>query len=396
MTHTQYFLDEAKKIHADVIALRRHFHMYPEISKNEYKTAEKIEEELKKLGLTPRRVGETGVYAEIHGTGEGKKTIVLRADTDALAVTEEHECAYKSRNEGVMHACGHDAHTASLLGAARLLAENKDRFGGTVRLHFQQAEEIGYGARIFIDEGLVDGADRTFGIHVASKTDAGKVSLIPGPNNASVDWFRIRVTGKSAHVSTPHLGVDAAYIASQIVVSAQALITRRTSPMDNVLIGIGKITAGTAYNIVASEAELEGTIRCLTPETRKNTTEQLENLAKSIAASFGGEVSLEWKDFTSPLINDKASAEEAQKVACELFGAENVLTVGEPSLGGDDFAEYILKVPGVYAYVGSRNPDVFETGVAMHNCHFDIDENCLLVGSSLYAAYAVAFLRSEV
>ena len=396
MTHNQYFHDEAEKIHGDVVALRRHFHKFPEISRNEYKTAEKIEEELKKLGLTPRRVGETGVYAEIYGEGEGEKTIVLRADTDALAVTEEHECEYKSQNEGVMHACGHDAHTASLLGAARLLCENKNLFGGTVRLHFQQAEEIGYGARVFLDAGLVDGADRTFGIHTASKIDAGKVSLVAGPNNASVDWFRIRITGKSAHVSTPHLGVDAVYIASQIVVSAQALITRRTSPMDNVLIGIGKMTAGTAYNIVASEAELEGTIRCLTPEVRRQMKEQLENLAKSIALSFGGEASLEWKDFTSPLINDEASTAEAQKVARDLFGEKNVLTAGEPSLGGDDFAEYILKVPGAYAYVGSRNPEIPETCVAMHNCHFDIDEKCLLVGSALYAAYAVAFLRGEV
>ena len=396
MKHTQYFLDEAKKIHPDVVALRRHFHMYPEISAKEYMTAEKLEEEIKKLGLNPRRVGETGVYTEIHGTGEGNKTIVLRADTDALAVKEEHLCEYTSRHEGVMHACGHDAHTASLLGATRLLAENRNLFGGTVRIHFQQGEEIGYGARIFIDEGLVDGADRTFGIHVSSKINTGAVALIPGPNNASVDWFRIHITGKSAHVSTPHLGVDAAYIAAQIMVSAQAIITRRTSPMDNVLIGIGKLSAGTAYNIVASDAEMEGTIRCLTPETRAFAKSQLENLAKTIAQSYGGEATLEWKDFTSPLINDEASAIEAQKVARELFGEKNVITSGEASLGGDDFAEYILKVPGVYAYVGSKNPDVFETGVAMHNCHFDVDEECLLVGSSLYAAYAVAFLNGEV
>ncbi len=396
MKHTSYFLEEAKRIQNEVVALRRHFHMYPEVSKNEYKTAEKIEAELAALGLETRRVGETGVYTEIHGTGAGSKTIVLRADIDALAVTEEHECAYKSRIDGVMHACGHDAHTASLLGACKLLAANRDRFGGTVRIHFQQAEEIGYGARVFIDEGLVDGADRTFGIHTKPSHPVGTIALIEGPNNASVDWFRIRVTGRSAHVSTPHLGVDALYIASQIVTSAQAIITRRMSPMDNVLIGIGKLTAGTAYNIVASEAELEGTIRALTPETRAFAKGQLEALSKSIAASFGGKASLEWQDFTSPLINDKASAIEAQKVASELFGAENVITSGIPALGGDDFAEYILRVPGVYAYVGTGNPEIPETTVAMHNSHFDIDERALLVGTAIYAAYAVAFLNDEV
>ncbi len=396
MKHTKFLYEQAKAILGDVIALRRHFHMYPEVSTKEYLTADKLEEELRGLGLTPKRVGETGVYTEIHGTGEGNKTIVLRADTDALPVKEEHVCEYTSLHEGVMHACGHDAHTASLLGATKLLAEHRELFGGTVRIHFQQAEEIGYGARVFIDEGLVDGADRTFSVHVASDLDCGSVALVPGPNNASVDWFRIRVTGKSAHVSTPHLGVDAAYIAAQIMVSAQAIITRQIDPMDSILIGIGKISAGTAYNIVASEAELEGTIRALTPETRAYAKERLETLAKSIAASFGGEASLEWKDYTSPLLNDEASCKEAQKVAAELFGEDHVVTSRTPSLGGDDFAEYILKVPGVYAKIGSRDPQKWQTGVAMHNCHFDIDENCLLVGSSLYAAYAVAFLNGEV
>ncbi len=396
MKHNAFILERTKAIQEEVTALRRHFHMYPEVSRNEYQTAEKIEEVLVSYGLTPRRVGETGVYTEIKGTGRGNKTIVLRADTDALAVTEVHECAYKSRHEGVMHACGHDAHTACLLGACKLLSEHTDLFGGTVRVHFQQAEEIGYGARIFIDEGLVDGADRTFGIHTRPSVRAGSLELIPGPNNASVDWFRIRVFGKAAHVSTPHLGTDALYIASQIVTSAQAIITRQTSPMDSVLIGIGKMSAGTAYNIVAAEAEMEGTIRALTPETRAFAKKQLETLANSVAATYGGTVEIEWKDFTSPLINDHASALEAQKVARELFGDEHVITQDIPSLGGDDFAEYILRVPGVYAYIGSGNPEIPETVVAMHNDHFDIDESCLVVGTAMYAAYAVAFLNGEV
>ena len=396
MKHTQFLYEEAKKIHGDVIALRRHFHENPEVSKKEYKTAERLEEEIRALGLVPRRVGETGVCTELCGTAEGGKTIVLRADIDALPVKEEHICEYTSRTEGVMHACGHDVHTASLVGAMKLLHANRHLFGGTVRIHFQQAEEIGYGARVFIDEGLVDGADRTFSVHVASDLDCGKVAVVPGPNNASVDWFRIRVTGKSAHVSTPHMGVDAAYIAAQITVAAQAIVTRQMDPMESILIGIGKLNAGTAYNIVAAEAELEGTIRALTPAARAFAKERLAAVAASVAEAYGGSVTLEWKDYTSPLLNDEASCIEAQKVASELIGRENVVTARTPSLGGDDFAEYILKVPGVYAKLGSRNPDVWQTGVAMHNCHFDVDENCLLVGSALYAAYTVAFLNGEV
>lgn len=376
--------------------LRRHFHMYPEIAREEYRTADKIEEELDKLGLAHSRVTETGVYAELQGELPGDKTIVLRADIDALPVTEEHECPYQSRIPGKMHACGHDAHAASLLGAARILCAHRDLFGGTVRLTFQPGEEIGYGARFFVDGGYLDGADRTFGVHMASNVPAGKVVLMPGPNNASVDWFRITVHGKTAHVSTPEMGVDAVYIASQIVVAVQALITRRTNPMENVLIGIGKLEAGTAYNIVAPRAELEGTIRVLTPEMRRQTKARLEQLAKLTAEIYGGTAEVEWKDFTSPLINDEVSALEAQKTAAALFGSENVITRRTPALGGDDFAEYILKVPGVYAYVGSNNPEIPETTVAHHDSHFDIDEKALLVASSLYAAYAVDFLTGRV
>ncbi len=395
MSNYKFFLEQAKKIHPEVVELRRYFHKYPEVSKNEYNTAKKIEEELEKLGLPHKRVGKTGVCTEFKGELDSDKTIVLRADIDALPVKEEHICEYTSTIDGVMHACGHDAHTASLLGAVKILANNRDKFGGTVKAHFQQAEEVGYGARVFIDEGLVKG-DRSFGIHVTPHFNAGKIVISPGPNNASVDWFKITVTGKSAHVSTPHLGIDAAYIASQILISIQAIITRQTDPMESLLVGVGKINAGTAYNIIAENAELEGTVRALTPHTRAKTKERIEALAKSIAENYGGSASIEWCDYTSPLINDEASCREAWVVARELFGEDNLIKQATPTLGGDDFAEYILQVPGAYAKVGSGNPDVYETTVAMHNCKFDIDEKCLITGCAIYAAYAAAFLNGEV
>lgn len=395
MKNSVFFLEEAKRIHPDIVALRRHFHKFPEVSRNEYTTALKIEEELDKLRLCYRRVGETGVYTEIKGELDGNKTIILRADIDALPIKEEHICEYTSTVDGVMHACGHDAHTASLLGGTRILAENRNLFGGTVKIHFQQAEEVGYGARVFIDNGLVTG-DRCFGIHVTPHYNAGTIVLSPGPLNASVDWFKISVTGKSSHVSRPHLGVDAAYIAAQILISIQAIVTRNTDPMDNLLIGVGKINAGTAYNIVAENAELEGTVRALLPSTRANAKNRIEAVAKSIAESFGGKAVVQWRDYTSPLINDIISCKEAWQVAEELFGETNVIKACTPSLGGDDFAEYILRVPGVYANVGSGNPEIFETTVAMHNCKFDIDERCLITGSAIYAAYAAAFLNGEV
>ena len=243
-----------------LIGLRRYFHTHPEPSLEEYGTAKRIEEELDQTGIPHRRVGETGIYAWIDGEKGDGRTIALRADTDALRMQDLKEgVPYRSQNEGVCHACGHDAHTAMLLTAAKVLWEKRQEFAGHIRLFFQQAEEIGAGARIFVQEGLMEGVDRVYGSHVASRMPAGVISLTPGPNNASCDYFRIRVTGKGAHVSTPHLGVDALYIASQIVVNLQSIVARQTDPLDTVVVGIGKLTAGTAYNIVAEHAEIEGT-----------------------------------------------------------------------------------------------------------------------------------------
>jgi len=390
----QNIYKELQTDHERVVGLRRYFHQNPEIAKEEFNTAKTIEAELDKLGIEHKRVGETGVYGEIKGTKAGNgKTLVLRADIDALPIQETHLCEYTSKIPNRMHACGHDAHTASLLGAAKVLSNNKDKFSGTIKLCFQQGEEIGYGARIFVDNGWIDGSDRTFGIHAASNIPSGSIAIVPGPNNASVDWFKINIKGHPAHVSTPQLGVDAAYIASQIVVALQALITRRTSPMDNVLIGVGKITAGDAYNIVAQSADIEGTVRVFKPEIRKSVRLQMEKLASSIAESFGGTASFEWKDFTSPLINDQFSSEEVQLTAKKIFGQEKVITSREPSLGGDDFAEFILKVPGAYAYVGTGNPAKPETNLAHHDSKFDIDEDSLLVGAAIYTFYAIDFLQ---
>ncbi|MEE1211764.1 MAG: amidohydrolase [Treponema sp.] len=391
--------DEIKADHGYVVDLRRHFHKHPEIAKEEFQTALKIEEELDKIGLAHQRVAETGLYAEIKGekdasaSGASAKTIVLRADIDALPIQETHICEYTSEIPGCMHACGHDAHTAALLGAARILNKHKDLFSGTVRLTFQSGEEIGYGARKFVDGGYLDGADRTFGMHAASPLSAGKVAVVPGPNNASVDWFKITVKGHPAHVSTPQLGADAAYIASQIVISTQAIITRRTSPMDNVLVGIGKITAGDAYNIVAQKAELEGTIRAFTPEVRENTKKMLKEISERTAETFGGTAEIEYKDFTSPLINDDEATVEIQKTAEKIFGSENVIKSRQPSLGGDDFAEYIIKVPGTYAYFGTGNPAKEGTTAAHHDSKFDIDEDALIQAVALYTFYAIDFLK---
>ena len=391
-------LNETEKNYTKAVELRRYFHSHPELPKEEFNTAKKIEEELDNLNIEHKRVGETGVYAEIIGTKDDKanKTIVLRADIDALPIEETNNCEYKSLNEGVMHACGHDAHTASLLVSAKILSENKNLFSGKIKLCFQQAEEIGYGARLFIDGGYLEGASRSFGIHVGSNIPVGSIVIMEGANNASVDWFRISIEGKASHVSTPELGCDAAYIISQIVVAVQSLVTRTTSPMENVLIGIGKINAGTGYNIVAENATAEGTIRVFSPEIRKSIKEKLKNLVYSISQIYGAKAHIEWKDFTSPLINDSIATKEAQIVARKLFEKDKIITSRKPSLSGDDMAEFINKVPGVYAFVGTRNEAIENTTVAHHNSNFDIDENGLKTSIKITTLYALEYLTNSI
>lgn len=334
-----------------LISLRRYFHKYPEVSMKEYRTAEKIEEELDNLHISHKRVGETGVLGII---GDGKpdgKTLVLWADIDALALQDKKNEDYASANAGVMHACGHDAHITALLGA-----------------------------------------DRVFGIHVASNIPVGNVGLSEGPVNASVDHYVISVKGKSAHVSTPHLGIDALYIAAQIVNALQGIVGRQTDPADTVVVGIGVLQAGDAYNIIAGNAKLEGTTRCFTVKTREETNRRIEKIARSIGEAYGAEVSVEFEDFASPLINDGQVCEEIRQIAADIVGEEHIVP-RERSLGGDDFAEYILKVPGTYAYVGTGNQEKPNTVLPQHADRYDIDEEGILIGANLYADYALQFLQ---
>lgn len=267
--------EECQQLRDELIALRREFHRDPELGLHEYHTAARIERELDRCGIPHERVGETAVVGHLTGNGNGSGLVVLRADIDALPIQETNDVPYRSQTPGMMHACGHDAHTTCLLGAAKVLSAHLADFGGEVRFLFQPAEEIGQGARPLIAAGMLDGAQRVFGLHTASDLPAGTVGVKPGANNAGVDHFIIRIHGKSAHVSTPQLGVDALYIASELVVALQSIVTRMTSPVEPVLIGVGKLNAGTAYNAVAETAVLEGTTRMFSPESRAHLRETI-------------------------------------------------------------------------------------------------------------------------
>ena len=385
----QYVLNEKDYI----ISLRRYFHKHPEESLCEFKTAEKIEEELDKLNISHRRVGKTGVLGIIKGKKDSHKVIALRADIDGLKVRDLKEVDYKSENEGFMHACGHDGHTASLLGAAKILKSKEELFGGEIRLLFQQAEEIGHGARIFINEGCLKDVDKILGFHVSSDIPVGKVAVSYGASFASCDYFKIRVKGKSAHVSRPHLSVDALYIASQIVVNIQSIVSRQTDPINSVLVGIGTLKAGTIYNAVAENAVLEGTTRAFSKESRDKTNNEILRISKGIGDVYGAEIEVEFKDYASPLINDKSVTDDVKSVVENVVGNSNIITDYPKALGADDFAEYLLKVPGTYLRIGTRNEDNKSTCMPHHNGQFDIDEEALLIGTNIEVEFAINSLK---
>lgn len=389
-----------------LIGMRRYFHAHPEVSLKEYNTCRKIEEELDKMEVPHERVGETGVYAWIDGkkaeddftgeaSGRGKRIVALRADIDALAMEDLKDVAYRSVNEGVCHACGHDGHTATLLTAAKILKEKEAEFSGQVRLFFQQAEEIGAGARQFVNAGLLEGVSRVFGAHVASGLDSGKVALTAGPQNASCDYFKISVTGKGAHVSTPQLGIDAAYIASQIVVNLQSIVARSTNPLETVVVGVGVVRAGTQYNIVAEHAEIEGTTRSFLPEVREFTNRRVREIAEQTARMYGAQVQVEFKDFAAPLVNDEEAVREVTEVAGKLTDGENIVANYPKALQADDFADYLAAARGMYAFIGTRNSEKPGSGVAHHHGLFDMDEEALLLSCNLYVDYALWVLGAH-
>ena len=403
-TLKQQILDFVDHDYDYLVSLRREFHRHPEIGCEEHWTAARIEAELDALSLPHHRLGGTGVVAYLDGEGEGPRAMTpvgqprcmaLRADIDALPLQEKRETPYKSEIPGMMHACGHDVHITSLIGAARCLAALKKQFTGRIILVFQPGEENGYGGKLMVDEGAVEGANCSFGFHVAPELLCGTLGLVPGPNNAAVDWFRIYIQGTGAHVAYPHQGADALYMAAQIVVNAQALVTRMHDPVEGLLIGFGKLEAGVAYNVVADSAYLEGTIRSLNPETREKTVARLNKLVEDTAALYGGSARVEWEETATMLINQPEAVAQARQVAASLFGPE-CLVDRKPALIGDDMSEFINAAGGCYAFIGTQNPARPETAHPLHHICLDVDEEVFKTSVPLMAGYALTYMRGEV
>lgn len=379
----------SKKYKQYVVDMRREFHMHPELSMHEERTAKRIMEELTKMGIPCSSIAGTGVVGIIKGGQQGK-TIALRADIDALEVDEKSDVPYKSQNAGVMHACGHDSHAAMLLGAAGILNDMKDEIKGTVKLMFQPGEEVAQGAKKMIEEGVLDGVDEVFGMHVMGNFPSGKIAVGSGARMASADIFKITVKGKGGHGSMPNMGIDALLTASAIVMNLQSIASREVSPMDTVVVSVGKLVSGTRFNVIADEAVMEGTTRCFSYEVREKLPEMMKRIVKSTAETYRAEAELEYNFLTAPTINNEVSTERARKSIEKIMSKDAVMEMAKMA-GSEDFSEYLEKVPGTFVIVGTAN-EAKNTCFSNHHPQFDIDEDMLEYGAALHAQYALDFL----
>ena len=382
----------AKNVKDYVIDLRREFHMYPERSGEEFRTSQRVKEELDKLGIPYTTAGGTGVIGIIKGEKPGK-TVALRADMDALEVYEKNDIPYKSKTDGLMHACGHDGHTAMLLGAAKVLSMIKNELKGSVKLFFQPAEETAQGALKMIDDGVMEGVDSVFAIHLWSGLPMGKISVEAGPRMAAVDVFDITVSGKGGHGSAPHEGVDALVAASDIVMALQTIVSRELSPLEPVVVTVGKLVAGTRFNVLASEAKLEGTNRYFNPKIKDVLPQAIERMAKNVAAGYRAEAHLNYQFATSPVINDPECSALATRAVEKILGKDGLIEY-EKVMGGEDFAEFLKKAPGALALVGIGNEEK-KTTYPHHHPNFNIDEDALEIGVALYVQYALDYLNQS-
>ncbi|WP_066248305.1 amidohydrolase [Neobacillus drentensis] len=380
-----------QKYSEELTAIRRKLHSEPELSWEEENTTVFVCEYLENLGIPYRRTVPTGVIATIEG-GKPGKTVALRGDMDALSVEElNKDLPYASKEEGKMHACGHDSHTAMLLIAAKALNESKADLPGNVRLLFQPAEEVAEGAKAMVKQGAVDGVDNVFGIHIWSQMPTNKVSCPVGPSFASADLFTVTFKGRGGHGAMPHDCIDTAIVASSFVMNVQTIVSRTVDTQKPAVLTVGKMVVGTRFNIIAENALIEGTVRCFDPETRDHIETQLQHYAEQVAAMYGATAKVEYTRGTQAVNNEEYSAKLVQKVAAEAFGEEAVY-FEKPTMGGEDFSEYMAVVPGSFALVGSGNPEK-DTEWAHHHGKFNIDEDALVTGAELYAQYAWAYLN---
>ncbi|QTL96494.1 amidohydrolase [Iocasia frigidifontis] len=369
------------KIKDKLISIRRDIHMYPELGFEEKRTASIIEKELSSLGIEVKTgVAGTGLVGLIKGRQE-KPVVGLRADMDALSITEKNKSSYVSRYKGKMHACGHDGHIAILLGVAEVLSAFKEDIPGQVKLIFQPAEEGPGGALPMIEEGVLDNpkVDIILGLHLWQDIPVGKIGIRDGAEFASVDEFDLIIKGKAAHGASPHQGVDAILTASQVINSLQSIVSRNVAPTEAAVITVGKINGGYRRNIIADEVNLEGTVRCFSAELRDMIEKRMEEIISGICQGTGCTYILDYRREYPPLINTPEINRQIKSVVGDLIGQDSVITLQKPTLGGEDFAFFLEKVPGSFFLLGSGN---IEKGITapQHSSYHNIDEDAIPLG----------------
>ena len=382
----EQWLEEARALYPVLSDFRRDLHRHPELSMQEVETTRKIKQFLLNEGITvlPLEL-PVGVLAEIVGDGDGP-IVALRADIDALPVQEETGLPYASKIAGKMHACGHDFHTAAILGAAVLLKRHASKLRGKVRLLFQPAEEKGTGARAMIEAGALEGVEAIFGMHNKPELPVGTIGLSAGPLMASVDGFKIKVHGKGGHAAVPDAAIDPIVAASAIVGGIQTAVSRNTSPFDRAVVSICSFHAGTTWNVIPDLAVLDGTVRTFRQEVRHDMPDRLHRIAMGIAAGYGAEAELSW--FSGiPTVNNDAAAVETVRYAAEALKLQ--VTEAIPSAGGEDFAHYQEKVPGCFIWMGTSGTEEW------HHPKFTLNDEALVPSSALFALTAVHALEKD-
>jgi len=396
------------EIEQKVIEWRRDFHQNPELSNREFKTSEKITKHLKSLGLDVQtHVAHTGVVAILKGNSPGK-VIALRADIDALPVTERNDLPFKSiveteflgTNTGVAHACGHDAHTAILMGLAEILSKNKDKINGTVKFIFQPAEEgpppgEEGGSKLMIKEGVLENpkVDAIFGLHIRSGVDVGQIHYKPGGAMAAVERFTINVKGKQTHGSEPWLGVDPILISAKIIDGLQTIISRESELINEAaVISVGKITSGVRFNIIPESAELIGTVRTLDPKMKMHIMKRMQDMTETIAKAYGGEANIIFENFTAVTYNNHDLVSKMLPSLELAAGKDNVTQIKAETIG-EDFSYYQEKIPGFYFYLGGK-PKNANKPPLHHTPDFLIDESGLLLGVKTFTQITFDFLNN--
>ena len=381
----QALKDSAGALAPHLVAIRRELHMHPELSLEEFETTRRIRGWLEEAGLSVQTFGlKTGLVVDIEGASPGP-TVALRADIDALPVTEETGLPFASCEPGKMHACGHDFHTASMIGAALLLHKRRDRLKGRVRMLFQPAEEIAAGARAMIRAGVLEGVDAILGMHNKPELPVGTVGIRTGALMASVDRFEIRVTGKGGHGAIPDAAVDPIVAASAIVGALQTIVSRNVSPLDSAVISVCRFQSGATWNVIPDHAELEGTVRTFNADVRRRIPEQIRRVAEGVAAGYGASAELIWTEGQHFVNNDPAMAALMTRAAEELG-----LTVVEarPTTAGEDFSVYQEHVPGCFIWMGTSGTEEW------HHPKFTLNEDALPVSAALFAHAAELALET--